>query len=97
MSKHLLNHGVFVYAWDVLEYIPDSVGLSSIQVLDESRNLDECLAAGVFDPLVPARIRIRLTWRTGDNEIYPIGEGVQGGRVDAVSIKGQFAVPTVKG
>ncbi len=88
MSQHFLNHGVLVSTWDVLDYISNAGRLGAIHVLDELRHLDEGLAAGVFDPLVPARILIRLTGRTGDNEVYPIGEGVQGDRVDAVGIEG---------
>ncbi len=92
-----MDHGVFVCARDVLDNISDTVGLGSIQVLDESSNLDEGFAAGVFGPLVIARVRVRLTRRSGDNDIYPVGEGVQRGWVDAVSIKGEAAIPTDEG
>ncbi len=79
---------MFVSAWNVLDFISDAGRLGTIQVLDESRHLDEGLAAEVFDPLVPSCIRVRPTGRASDNEVYPVGEGVQGGRVDAVSIEG---------
>ncbi len=80
---------MFVSDRDVLDYISNNAGgLGAIQVLDESRHLDEGLAAGIFGAPVPARIRVWLAGWAGDDEVYSFWEGVQGGWVDAVGIEG---------
>jgi hypothetical protein len=71
-----LDLGVFVGARNVFDNVSDAGWLCAIQVLDESRYLDEGLAAGVFGASVPARIRVWLARWAGDDEVYSFWEGV---------------------
>ncbi len=67
---------MFVGARTVFDNVSDAGSLCVIQVLDESRDLGEGLASGVFGASVPARIRVWLTGWAGDDEVYPFWEGV---------------------
>jgi hypothetical protein len=97
VAEHFLDHGVFVRARDVLDNIPDAVGLGSVKMLDEAGDLDEGFAARVFGPLVFACIRVQLARRSGDTYVDAFGEGVEGGWVDAARIEGEAAVPADEG
>ncbi len=79
VAHHFLDHGVFVRTRNVLDNISDAADLGSVKVLDETGDLDEGFAAGAFGPFVFACIRVRLARRSGDNYVYALGEGVQGG------------------
>ena len=66
-------------------------------MLDESSDLDEGFSAGVFGPLVFTRIRVRLARGAGYDDIYALGEGLQGGWADAVSVEEEAASLTDEG
>ena len=74
LSQHCFDRGVFVSARDVLNYMSDAGRLCGVHVLDESHHLNEGLAAGVFDALVHARIRVWLVGWAGDDEVYAFWE-----------------------
>ena len=88
---------MLVGAWDIFNNVSHPVGLGLVQVLDESRDLDEGFAAGVIGPLVLARIRVWLARGPGYNDVYAFREGLQGGWADAFSVEGEAVIPTDEG
>ncbi len=66
-------------------------------MLDESDDLDEGPAAGVLGPFVFARIRVRMSRGSSYDDVYAVGEGLEGGWANAVGVEGESAVPADEG
>ena len=93
LAEHARNAGMFVGARDVFEDISHTLGLSEVQVLNKSSDLDKGLASWVSEAFVVSSIGVWLAGWSCDYDVDAIREVFQHGGRKAVCVEWDPSVP----
>ncbi len=93
LAEHVRNARMFVGARDVFEDVSYSLGLSEVQVLNKSSDLDKGLASWVSEAFVATSIGVWLAGRSCDYDVDAIWELRQYGGREAVCVEWDSSVP----
>ena len=93
LAEHARNAGMFVGARDVFEDISHTLGLSEVEVLNKSSDLEKGLASWVSEAFVAASIRVWLAGRSCDDDVDAIWEVREYGGRKAVCVEWDPSVP----